>query len=66
MDDEGEFDCSFPQQEFPRYSVAGYSGVRHIHRRGEEQAQFNTVEYGRLSAMVPVLGGGGVVFRRAG
>ncbi len=63
-----ELDFSFPREGFPRYASEGYCGVRHVHFRGEEQPQFNTVEYGRLSAMVALEGTPevGVVFRQAG
>lgn len=60
---EGDF--AFPREQFPRYWNESCSGVRHLHYRGEEEAQFSTVEYGRLSAMV-ALSEVDVVFRQSG
>jgi len=53
---------SFPLEQFPMYRPHGDAGS--AVRRGEEQ-QFNSVQYGRLSAM---LGGGegGLTFRQQG
>ena len=53
---------SFPLEQFPMYRPHGDAGS--AVRRGEEQ-QFNSVQYGRLSAMVGG-GEGGLTFRQQG
>ena len=60
--DAGMARFSFPLEEFPVYRPHGDVGAGM--RRGEEQ-QFNSVQYGRLSAMLEG-GEGALAFRQQG